>query len=231
MDGLYGTAMGLHKERTGQPKRHRESFGHLKLSLEDLDLLIHQWSTVCDSLTISIGDGVIADYVDDLKDLSKADLAHLVIRTSEPNVAISLRHNRAEITYADDASAGVLHSTIKYSLRPFKIKTPYYRLRVFWAWVYTMALVILGFIDYRIGSTPPKPLTPPPAGAPLPPPPPPPFPHFFIDIGLFTLMLLAAWFIYSYSKLDAQSSTRITRKKAKALEGVVIIDDEPIVDE
>ena len=44
-------------------------------------------------------------------------------------------------------------------------------------------------------------------------------------------MLLAAWFIYSYSKLDAQSSTRITRKKAKALEGVVIIDDEPIVDE
>ena len=223
--------MGLHKERAGQPKRHRESLGHLKLSLEDLARLVDQWSTLCDSLTISIGDGVVADYVDDLQVLSKADLAHLVIRTSEPNVAISLRDNRAEINYADDASAGVLHSTIKYSLRPYKIKTPYYRLRVFWAWLYTMVLVILGFVEYRFGSTPPKPLTTPPTGAPLPPPPPPPFPHFLIDIGLFTLMLLAAWFIYSYSKLDAQSSTRITRKKAKAHDAVHIIDDEPIVDE
>ena len=223
--------MGLHANRSGQPRRHRESLGHIKLSLQDLDRLVDQWSSVCESITISIGDGITADTVDDLEDLSPQDLSHLVIRTSDPAVAVSLRRNRAEINYIDEPNTGILYSTIKYSLRPYKIKTPYYRLRVFWAWMYVIGLVVLGFIDYRFTTNPPKFLAPPPSGQPLPPPPRAPFPYLYLDVGLFTLILLAAWFIYAYSKLDSQSSTRITRKKAKPLEGILITNDEPIADE
>jgi len=226
---LYLISVGLHSSRSDQPRRHRESLGHIKLSLEDLERLISQWESVCESITISIGDGLVADYVDDLEDLSKEDLANLVIRTEGPSVSVSLRRNRAEITYIDDPSAGVLHSTIKYSLRPFRIKTPYYRLRVFWAWVYMLGLMVIGFIDYRVHSTPPKPPIPAPSAPP--PPPPPPFSTSLFIIALVTLILLTAWFIYSYSKLDSQSSTRITRKKAKPLEGILMISDEPIENE
>jgi len=229
MNGLYLIAMGLHSQRSEQARRRKEPLGHIKLSLDDLERLISDWQNNCESITISIGDGMVADYVDDLADLSKADLGHLVIHTVNPTYAISLRRTRAEVTYIDDSSGGVLLSAIKYSLRPFKIKTPYYRLRVFWAWIYMLVLIVAGLLDYRFGSTPPKP----PAGAPpqLPPPPPPVFSIPLFMIALFTLILLTAWFIYAYSRLDSQTSTRITTKKAKALEGIVLISDEPIEDE
>jgi hypothetical protein len=210
------------------------------MSLEDLDHLIAQWESVCGSATISIGDGVIADFVDDLEELSNEELSHLVIRTENPIVTISLRRNRAEIAYMDDANAGVLLSTIKYSLRPYKIKTPYFRLRVFWAWIYMLGLMVIGLVDFILHSNPAKLPHPPafmppmnllPSGPPPPPPAPPLFSTPLFIIALITLILLTAWFIYSYSKLDAQSSTRLTRKRAKALEGVVIISDEPIENE
>lgn len=221
--------MGLHSQRSDHPRRRKEPLGHIKLSLDDLDRLISDWEANCESVTISIGDGLVADYVDDLADLSKADLSNLVIHTVNPSFAISLRRTRAEVSYIEDGSGGVLLSAIKYSLRPFRIKTPYYRLRVFWAWIYTLLLTIAGLIDYRFAPEPPKP----PAGAPpqLPPPPPPVFSTPLFIICLITVMLLTAWFIYAYMRLDSQTSTRITNKKAKALEGIVIIDDQPIEDE
>ena len=234
--------MGLHSQRVDNPRRRREPLGHLKLSLEDLHRLVDEWEAHCESVTISIGDGVVADFVEDLADVSKSDLSNLVIHTVNPTYTISLRRNRAEVAYLGHGE-GVLLSAIKYSLRPFRIKTPYYRLRVFWAWVYIIALMIVVFIDYQFHSAPPKPpaLTPPPADAP--PPPPPLFSTTLFIASLITLILLTAWFIYSYSKLDRQTSTRITTSSRRTLKGldrrynsetiedVVIIDEDPIADE
>jgi len=54
---------------------------------------------------------------------------HLVIRTEEPATAISLKFNKAELAYIDDPQTAATINTIKSSLKPFKIATPFYRLR------------------------------------------------------------------------------------------------------
>ena len=202
------------------------------MKIEDLDLLIERWDAVCGSVTISIGDGVTADYAEDLHEVSKAELDHLVIRTEEPAGAISLRSNKAEFTYLEDPRYAATINTIKQSLKPFKIKTPYYRLKVFWAWLYVLVIMIAMFVDYKFhGFHSPPPLPPPPqvsiplAVPPPPPitPPPPPFSTSLLVISLVTLILLTAWFIYSYTKIDALSSTRIIRKLPK--ETITVVDE------
>jgi len=121
--------MGLHSKRYDITRRARYPLGHIRMSVEDLGRLISRWETICGSVTIGIGDGVVADYADDLYEATKYEVDHLVIRTEEPATAISLKFNKAELAYIDDPQTAATINTIKSSLKPFKIATPFYRLR------------------------------------------------------------------------------------------------------
>ena len=207
--------MGLHSKRYDITRRARYSLGHVKISVEDLGRLISRWETICGSVTIGIGDGVVADFADDLYDATKYEVDHLVIRTEDPATAISLKFNKAEVAYIDDPQTAATINIIKNSLKPFKIITPFYRLRSFWAWIYVLFITIAFFLDYHFHGfqTPPAPL-PSANGAPPPPLPPlpPPFPGSVLIVLLVTLMLLSGWFIYAYQKLDSTTSARLVRK-------------------
>jgi len=220
--------MGLHSKRHDITRRARYSLGHIRMSVEDLGRLIDRWETICGSVTISIGDGVVADFADDLYEATKYEVDHLVIRTEEPATAISLKFNKAELAYIDDPQTTATINTIKSSLKPFKIAIPFYRLRAFWAWIYVLFITVAFFLDYHFHGFQKAPL--PPAttnGAPPPPLPPlpPPFPGSVLIVLLVTLILLSGWFIYAYQKLDSTTSARIVRKSRKANNSYY--DEEP----
>ena len=208
--------MALHPKRSGPPRRHHESLGHLKMDIGQLDEMLDRWSLLCNSITISVGDEVNVDFVEDLKVVSGEELSNLLIRTEEPTIVITLRESRAEFSYSDEPGDKVAVDGIRDSLKLCKIRSPYYRLRAFWAWVYGLIITVAAFVAIGIQGAhqPPMPRV---STAFLLPPPPPLLPPAF-SIAIFavtsaTFLLLSAWFIYSLQKLNAQSSTRITRKK------------------
>ena len=186
------------------------------MDIGQLDEMLDRWSLLCDSITISVGDEVNVDFVEDLKVVSGEDLSNLLIRTEEPTTVITLRESRAEFSYSDEPGDKVAVDGIRDSLQLYKIRTPYYRLRAFWAWVYGLIITVSAFVVFGIQGAhqPPMPRV---SAAYLPPPPPPPLPPAFsvaiLVVTGATFILLTAWFIYSLQKLSAQSSTRITRKK------------------
>lgn len=208
--------MALHSKRSGPPRRHHESLGHLKIDIEELDEMLDRWSLLCDSITIIVGDEVSVDFVEDLKVVSGEELSNLLIRTEEPTTVITLRDSRAEFSYSDEPGDKVAVDGIRESLKPYKIRTPYYRLRAFWAWVYGLIITVAAFVAFGVQGEhrPPMPRV---STAYLLPPPPPPLPPAFsvaiLAVMGATFILLTAWFIYSLQKLAAQSSARITRKK------------------
>lgn len=208
--------MALHSKRSGPPRRHHESLGHLKIDIEELDEMLDRWSLLCDSITIIVGDEVSVDFVEDLKVVSGEELSNLLIRTEEPTTVITLRDSRAEFSYSDEPGDKVAVDGIRESLKPYKIRTPYYRLRAFWAWVYGLIITVAAFVAFGVQGEhrPPMPRV---STAYLLPPPPPPLPPAFsvaiLAVMGATFILLTAWFIYSLKKLAAQSSARITRKK------------------
>lgn len=208
--------MALHSKRSGPPRRHHESLGHLKIDIEELDEMLDRWSLLCDSITISVGDEVNVDFVEDLKVVSGEELSNLLIRTEEPTTVITLRESRAEFSYSDEPGDKVAVDGIRESLKPYKIRTPYYRLRAFWAWVYGLIITVAAFVAFGVQGEhrPPMPRV---STAYLLPPPPPPLPPAFsvaiLAVTGATFIMLTAWFIYSLQKLAAQSSARITRKK------------------
>ena len=220
--------MGLHSKRP-EMRRVRQSLGHVRMKVEDLDHLINRWEAICGSVTIGIGDGVTADNADDLYEATKYEVDHLVVRTEDPSVTISLRANKAEIAYIDDPKSEAVIHAIKNSLKSFKISTPFYRLRVFWAWIYLLFIMVAMFVDYKFHgfqSAPAKPALAAGQAPPPPPPMPPPFPGSVLIVLLVTLILLTGWFIYSYGKLDSESSTRIVRKN-KSYKSNREIDEPP----
>ena len=208
--------MALHSKRSGPPRRHHESLGHLKIDIEELDEMLDRWSLLCDSITISVGDEVNVDFVEDLKVVSGEELSNLLIRTEEPTTVITLRESRAEFSYSDEPGDKVAVDGIRESLKPYKIRTPYYRLRAFWAWVYGLIITVAAFVAFGVQGEhrPPMPRV---STAYLLPPPPPPLPPAFsvaiLAVTGATFIMLTAWFIFSLQKLAAQSSARITRKK------------------
>lgn len=205
--------MALHSARSNPSRRHRESLGHIKMNIDQLDELLERWAQLCDSITISIGDGVTADFVEDLKEISNEELSNLVVRTEDPAIAISLRKYRAKLSYSDDPNDRPTVNAIRQSLKPFKIKVPFMRLRVFWAWIYSLIIMAAFFIDFGLHGLH-KPPVPRGSAAYLPPPPPPPpFSTTLLVLLLSTFLLLTAWFIYSYQKLVEESSTKILRKR------------------
>lgn len=212
----YFPQMALHPKRSGHSKRHRETLGHIRMNVDQLDNLIESWSLLCESITISVGDGITADFVEDLNEISSEELANLVIRTEEPNTAISLRDSRAELSYSDDPRDESAVTSVRQSLQAFRIRPPFYRLRIFWAWIYSFVITLAVFIDFGIQGSrrPPFPRV---STAYLlpPPPPPPPFLAVIPIVTLVTFISLAVWFIYSYKKLASQSSTRIIRKRSR----------------
>ena len=214
--------MALHSKRSGHSKRHRESLGHIRMNVDQLDELIERWSLLCESITISVGDGITADFVEDLIEISSEEISNLVIRTEDPNIAISLRESRAELSYSDDPRDESAVTTVRQSLQAFRIRTPFYRLRVFWAWIYSFVITLAVFIDFGIQGSRRPPFPPPPPFPRVPtayllppPPPPPPFLAVIPIMTLVTFISLAVWFIYSYKKLASQSSTRIIRKRSR----------------
>ena len=207
--------MALHSRRSGHSRRHRESLGHLRMNIDQLDELIESWSLLCESITINVGDGVTADFAEDLHEISNEELSRLVIRTEEPTTAISLQDARAELAYSDDPRDKIAVSSIRQSLKPFKIRTPYYRLRVFWAGIYSLVITLAVFIAVGIQSSHKPPFPRVSSAYLLPPPPSPPFSAVIPIVALVTFISLTVWSIYAYRKLASQSSTRIIRKKSR----------------
>jgi len=186
------------------------------MNINQLDELMERWSLLSESITISVGDGVTADFVEDLNEISNEELSNLVIRTEEPNIAVSLRDSRAELSYSDDPRDESAVTSVRQSLQAFRIRTPFYRLRVFWAWIYSFVITLAVFIDFEIQGLhkPPFPRVSTAYLLPLPPPPP-PFLAVIPIVTLVTFLSLTVWFIYSYKKLASQSSTRIIRKRSR----------------
>lgn len=206
--------MPLHSSRSSHPRRNRESLGHLKLNLAELERLVDGWAPLCRSVTVSVGDGITADFVDDLQEVTVEEISSLVIRTEHPAISISLRSSKAEISYSNDPTDRAAANAIKSSLGGYKIRTPAYRLRIFWVWIYSFVVMVSLFTDftYRRMQNPPPFLIAMPFGPP-PPPPPPPFIPSLIVITFGSFIFLTVWMIRSYRKLKSQSSTRIIRKK------------------
>jgi hypothetical protein len=185
--------VAIHSHQKDHLRRRRESLGHLKLHLDDLVDLVEEWEHWCGSVTISVGDGVTADLVEDLVDATKFEISHLVIQTEDPTVAISLRRHKAELSYISDAQDLTTINNFRASLKPFKLHTPYYRLRSFWWLVYllftsTTVLTVALVNDWQT-------------------------PFWPLAIPYSAMAILLVYFFYSYGKMRRRSSTRILRGK------------------
>jgi len=197
--------MAIHSEKKEHLRRRRESLGHIKLHLDDLSALVDEWERWCGSVTISVGDGVNADFVEDLVDATKFEMSHLSILTENPTVTIALRRHKAELSYIANPADAAIIDNIRSSLTPFKLLTPFYRLRSFWWLLYLIiaSTTVLVVGQHNNWKTPLWPL--------------------FLPFG--AMAILVCWFIYSFSRMRRRSSARVLRgkkispnwRKAKAL--------------
>ena len=185
--------MAIHSQQKDHLRRRRESLGHLKLHLDDLAELVDEWERWCSSVAISVGDGVTADEVEDLVDATNFEMSHLVIQTENPTVALSLRRHKAELSYIVDAQDQTTIANFRASLKPYRLHTPYYRLRSFWWVVYLLftSTTVLTVALVNNWQTPFWPLF---------------FPYVAMGI-------LIVYFLYSYGKMRKRSSTRVIRGK------------------
>ncbi len=172
-------------------KRRHESLGHLKFDLDQLAELVRVWEEICEFVTISVGDGLVADYVEDLEDATKNEIAHLVIQTEQPSISISLRRHKAELSYLYNIQDLTRLSVIRQSLSPYKMHIPYYRLRSFWWLLYATAAILLVLIFRSSGDWMD--------------------PFWPLFLPLSSIAILIIWFGYSFIKLYKKSSTRIVR--------------------
>lgn len=197
--------MAIHSKKDEHLRRRRESLGHLKFHLEDLERLVDEWNRWFGSITLSVGDGITADFVEDLEDATKSEISHLVIQTEEPSITISLRRYKAELSYISNSDDSAILNNLRSSIKPYKLHTPYYRLRSFWWVVYLVLSTSLVLIVAKIDDW----------NAPIWP--------IYLPIG--ALIFLIFWFSYSFGKMRSRSSTRIARgtkvspgwRKAKSL--------------
>jgi hypothetical protein len=128
-----------------------------------------------------VGDGVNADYVEDLLDATRFEMSHLSILTENPTVSIALRRHKAELSYIANPADTAIIDNIRNSLAPFKLLTPFYRLRSFW-WLLYLILIIASTTVLVIGQhndwqTPFWPLL----------------------IPFSAMAILVFWFIYSFA--------------------------------
>ena len=191
--------MAIHSDRVDHLKRRRESLGHVKLSLSNLSDLVDEWESFCDSVTISVGDGMTADFVEDLEFVTKSERSHLAIQTENPTATILLRRYKAELSYIQHPEEYEAINNIRLSLRHYKIRLPFYRLRTFWWWIYitlgtALVLVIRGINNWN------DPLW--------------PFTLPFIAIAILTF-----WLAYSLQVMSQKSSTRLVSNSSRTLLG------------
>ena len=197
--------MAIHSEKKEYLRRRRESLGHLKLHLDDLAGLVDEWESWCSSITISVGDGVNADFVEDLVDATKFEMSHLVIQTENPSVSIALRRHKAELSYIANPADAAIIDNIRSSLKPFKLVTPFYRLRSFWWLLHLIIASTAVLVVARLNNWD--------------------APFWPLFLPLSAMGVLIFWFLYSFGKMRRRSSTRILRgkktspnwRKAKAL--------------
>lgn len=185
--------MAIHAEKKEHLRRRRESLGHLKLHLDELSTLVDEWKQTCGSVIISVGEGVTADFVEDLVDATNVEISHLVIQTENPSLAISLRRHKAELSYfANPQDLDVIIS-VRASLAPYKLHTPYYRLRSFWWLVYLLfgCSIVVSVAKVNNWNTPFWPLF----------------------LPFVAIIILIFWFLYSFHRMRQRSSTRLLRGK------------------
>jgi hypothetical protein len=185
--------VAIHSKKEEHVGRRRESLGHLKIHLDELENLVDEWDRRCSDLVISVGDGITADFVEDLADATKSEIAHLVIQTENPAVTISLRRHKAEFSYLSSVGDLSVINEFRASIRPFKLRTPYYRLRSFWWVIYlllsTTAVLVVANIDNWNS------------------------PEWPIYLLYGALIFQIFWFLYSLGKMQRRSSTRIVGGK------------------
>ncbi len=158
-----------------------------------MEALVDEWERWGLTVNISVGDGVTADFIEDLVDATKSEISHLTIQTENPVMSIALRRHKAELSYIANAHDMMSVNNLRASLKPYRLDTPYYRLRSFWWVVYllvtiTTVLVVAKVDNWNLPVWPAYP----PAGA---------------------LVFLIFWFLYSFGKMRNRSSTRILRGK------------------
>ncbi len=169
----------------------------MKLSLSDLAERVDEWTVLCSSVTISVGDGMTADYVEDLEFVTKAERSHLAIQTENPTATILLRRNKAELSYIQHPEEFETINNIRLSLKNHKIKLPFYRLRTFWWWIYitlgaSLVLVVRNMNHWN------DPL----------------WPFLLPFVGV---VILTFWLIYSIQRMSRGSSTRLVSRKFKRI--------------
>jgi len=185
--------MAIHSKKDEHLRRRRESLGHMKIHLDDLESLVDEWERWGMTINISVGDGVTADFVEDLVDATKSEISHLTIQTENPVMSIALRRHKAELSYISGAQEMMSVNNLRASLKPYRLHTPYYRLRSFWWVVYLLITITTVLVVAKIDNWD-LPVWPsyPPIGA---------------------LVFLIFWFLYSFGKMRNRSSTRILRGK------------------
>lgn len=183
--------MAIHPKKHDTFRRRHESLGHVRISLEELEDLVDGWSHWCDAITISLGDGLTADTISDLKYAKRSEIAHLAIHTEEPSATVLLHKHKAELSYSQNSPDLSAVNDIRLSLKPYRILTPFYRLRGFWWWLYLAAATswIMYIRDSHSWALPFWPLY---------------FP-------LSSVLILGVWNIYAINRLRHRSSTRIKR--------------------
>ena len=120
-------------------------------------------------------------------------MSHLVIQTEDPSVSIALRRHKAELSYIANPADAVVINNIRSSLQPFKLLTPFYRLRSFWWLLYLIIASTTVLVDARINHWQA------------------PFWPLFLPFS--AMGILVFWFMYSFGRMRQRSSTRVLRGK------------------
>lgn len=189
--------MAIHSDRTDHLRRRRESLGHMKLSLGDLSERVEEWSALCQSVTISVGDGMTADSVEDLEYVTRSERSHLAIQTENPTTTILLRRHKAELSYIQHPEEFETINNIRLSLQRHKIKLPFYRLRTFWWWIYISVGTALVLV-VRSANNWNDPLWP-------------------FMLPLVGVVILTFWLVYSIQRMSKRSSTRLVVNKYRRI--------------
>jgi hypothetical protein len=115
------------------------------------------------------------------------------MQTENPVMSIALRRHKAELSYIASSEDMMSVNNLRASLKPYRLHTPYYRLRSFWWVVYLLVTITTVLVVAKVDNWD-LPVWPayPPVGA---------------------LIFLIFWFLYSFGKMRNRSSTRILRGK------------------
>jgi hypothetical protein len=121
-----------------------EPLGYLRLHLNELESLLVDWGSKCESTELVAGEE-IADNAQDLSNVDNKQLANVAVKLKNPHVTVTLHKHWANIGYFHDDASVVLAHHDGNSLQPYKRRRPYFRQYGFWLMLVTAILAVKGF--------------------------------------------------------------------------------------